>query len=168
MFQSSYHVVYLALVLSLNNKQNFVTIRTENWRWIRPFSLFTCCMFSNLMGSVGFIFRQHLGNECYYSSRLIYTVFHTSSSLLSPSSYPTSSYSLNPSRISSTVWALTKWHMLWFRFENFTDFTVHNTSRVTFSPLTLPFFYSDVIKSSVRVAYTPPPTKAVLRSGTKL
>ena len=37
-----------------------------------------------------------------YSSRLIYVVFHTPSSFLSPSSYPTSSYSF-PSLISSTL-----------------------------------------------------------------
>jgi len=62
---------------------------------------------------------------------------------------------------------LTKWHMMCYHFESFTDFTVHHISRVTFFPLTLlQVFssYSTVIRSSVRVAYTPPPTKSALRS----
>ena len=57
--------------------------------------------------------------------------------------------------------------MMCYHFESFTDFTVHHISRVTFFPLTLlQVFssYSTVIRSSVTVAYTPPPTKSALRS----
>jgi hypothetical protein len=37
--------------------------------------------------------------------------------------------------------------MMHVHFVSFTRFTVHRSSIVTFSPLVLAFFYSDVIKS---------------------
>jgi len=68
---------------------------------------------------------------------------HTSFTLVLPHLFWLlhSSYFLN---------ALPKRHMMWVHFESFTGFTVHHSSSVTFFPLTLAFFYSAVIKSSIR------------------
>ena len=79
--------------------------------------------------------------------RLIDAAFHTSPSLLWLSSCPPSSYSF-PSLIYNS---LPRQNMMCVHFVtvSFTGFTVHHSSIVTFSPLTLDFFYSTVIKSIV-------------------
>ena len=95
-----------------------------------------------------FDFSQGLGDEVYYSHRFIYAVFHTSPSLLSLSSCTPSSYSF-PSLISSALHLSGTWCGV--HFVIFTGFTVYHSSSVTFFPLSLVFFYTDVIKSSENV-----------------
>ena len=56
----------------------------------------------------GFDFSQSLGNGGYYSSRVIYVSFHIPPSLISVSSYPTSTYSF-PCLFSSTLCLSGRW-----------------------------------------------------------